>query len=48
MLDPATFQAINEATHKIFQRERNPSLPVLKPTKKQMREARNARWPETE
>jgi hypothetical protein len=48
MLESATFQAINEATQKILQRERVPSLPQLKPTKKQMRAARSAHWPISE
>jgi hypothetical protein len=34
LLDPATFQAINEATQEILQRERVPSLPQLKADKK--------------
>jgi hypothetical protein len=45
LLDAEMFKRINSSTHEILQRERSPSLPRLKPTNKDMRAARNGRWP---
>ena len=45
LLNEQTFKIIDEAANQILQRERSPSLPRFKGSKKEQRRARNQHWP---